>query len=173
MLGVKSDMDLSIKYFKIGDELEDSGSSFCLGCIYERGYGKIKKNVPLALKYFEKSSSLGNLHAKNSLGKIYEKGIEDHIQIDLNKSVSYYLSGISEPNCLLSLESLLSSSFGVDWDTSLHRYWPMNREFVNSQILCLLIISKNRKKTQNYLVKGIVMNCIKFLCHSEQIIVEN
>ena len=56
----------------------------------------------------------------------------------------------------------------VEWREEYHPFWNCP-EGVNSQIVCLLLISRNKKeskkKESDFLVKGITIKIIKYLCH--------
>lgn len=62
--------------------------------------------------------------------------------------------------------------YDIKWNIYFHVFWPIkeeNREFVNEQIKCLLLISKNKNKFENKslraLSKVVTINIIEFLVY--------
>lgn len=107
------------------------------------------------------------------------------MQRDLELAAHYYFLGMRQGDevCRDSFLDILSRG-EVNWKTEYHTFWNSDMVedngklvYLDDQIMCLLLISHNRKFSKyEYLeafVKGISMNVIKFLCHARQAIEED
>jgi hypothetical protein len=84
----------------------------------------------------------------------------------------YYLS--SQKNHLKSSEKFiyLLKNFPVEWKENFHSSWPGSIG-LNSRIILLFLISKNRNQSKfvyvKFLVKGIALKIVKYLCMYEKL----
>lgn len=69
-INLKADLELAIKYYKLGAE---QGCKFCLGNLGKMYYRGVyfKRNVEKALEYLKRASSLDSRSAKRELGNYY------------------------------------------------------------------------------------------------------
>lgn len=152
-----------IQLFEKSAEVNNRIALKHLARIYERGKYNTKIDVPKAIEYHKRASKLGDKDSTQCLVKIYTR------------------EGKCDTAALLLLEcgrkKLLREylfDHVANWNTCLHIYWPFEDPIaINRKILTLLLISKHRNEvhmdtkriiSKSFMVKGIFMIVIKYLC---------
>jgi len=95
-------------YLRRASNAEDANSKaqYLLAYIWENGLFEDYVNLEEAFLYYEKSAKLNNIEALFKCGQLYYSGIEDILEVNLSKSISYLKKasdkGHFEANSLLA-----------------------------------------------------------------------
>ena len=174
-------MDLFRKSCSNGNDV----SMLNLAFIYENGRF-VDRSFEKAAELYHKSSEKGNSMATYALAQMYEDG--RGVDLNLEKACTLYLEALDEG--IEKAKKRLCYVVGsgrVCWRKEVHIFWKSNPIYeellthnssekveytLNDQIACLLLISKTRNlstlKFVTCMVRGIVFEVIKFLCHLRQ-----
>lgn len=169
--GVEKNSD---KFFQLLQKSSDHGNHKAtnnLACIYLQGT-LVEKNIEKAIQLFEKSSDSGYREATKNLALIFE-----NFEVNLDKAAFYFYKLFHSESDLEKKETFREKLFEIisfqktTWKKEYHCLWRAS-DCLDDQIFALLLVSKFRQdsslKHTGYLVKGVMMNIIKFLCHFHQ-----
>lgn len=179
--GVPKDIPKAVQYYIDAIKYDHPSAMVNLGNIYKRGFEKygVKKDTNRALQLFNDAIKFGHVNANYILAGIYKKG-EDGVEIDLEKSASLFFKAFSldnnHPSSKKEFLNLICCN-KIFWKPEYHPFWKAQLD-LNKIILFFLLISKFRKESSNklvslFLVKGITINIVKFLCHLKQVLIED
>ena len=148
-----------------------------LGEIYENyEYNLVEKDILKAISFYEKADLLNFSSSTFQLASIYENGSCDKnviVEQDLEKSVSLYYKAslMGQIFAAFSIAEIIQKN-KISWKEDYHRFWKVEED-LNHQILMILCVSKHRRYSSDrfvssFLVRGISMKIIQFLCHLKQ-----
>jgi TPR repeat protein len=161
-------IEKAIKYYERSIELGIGGALYRLIRIYKKGEIGVEIDMKKVFGLYEKGFKMNDKSCTFKLYKFYSKG--KHTQVDPDKA-AFYLNECYKffsPKYIGKEFKKLFSENKVEWRKEYHENW-LDIEILNPQIITLLLVSKNRKecvfKGSHNLVKGIVMEIVKFLCN--------
>lgn len=146
---------------------------------YESGE-YVEKNINRSIEYYETLGINGDIEAFMHLFEIFFDG--KVIQKSPERSFIYYkyirLLSIEPDHKYIDkmkkytteMEEIFSTKV-LDWQKEYHSLWKCS-EGLQKNILTILLVSKHRKESvigiQSILIKGIMMNIIKYACNYDQ-----
>lgn len=180
------------KNFQIASELFEKASQNGntnalnnLANLYRKGDG-FEKNLNTAMELFKKAVEKKNHFAMANLGLMFEKGEKP----DFDLAAHYYLMSMDNgnKNVKTRLVDLINyktiswlPSYHIHWSScnimekknALARLFSKPKQFtLNDQILIILLVSKNRNSSRYdsvcFLVRGIALHIIKFVCEARK-----
>ena len=175
--GIEVNTEIAMKLYEISMKYGDDYAINNLAVIYHNGEGNIKQDKKKAVELYEKAIFYSHPIAFYNLALILESGDKDgQVEIDLNRACFLYYSCFNLRDAIYKEDTKKKFVDLIDkeqnqivWRTEYHPYWKKN-EFLNKQIIILLLICKHRKESttdlvSTVLIKGIAINLIKYLCH--------
>jgi TPR repeat protein len=168
--GFEKSYTVASEYFQKSSDLGNALGPDYLGFLYKNGFG-VEKDIEKAFNFFGLAIERGYF---NNVGEYFEYGKLLNKKMDYYKLVTPMIHNLKKNHKTSYIEKILKEILSqklVEWETKLHEYWDVSKE-VNEKIICILLISKHRKESSNkngdFLVKGITINIIKYLCHFTQ-----
>jgi len=162
---MNKDIDEAIRLFELAIKHNNSYAMYSMGKIHLMG-DYIKKDVNEAIRLFKLAIEYNNSYALEEMYMLYRTGI--YIEPNSDLALMYlvrYCECINTP---------IDHYFDVKnndicWKEYLHKHWP-NKKLLDGQIITLLLISKNRLKTEhlNWMIKGITKMIIEYLAVYEK-----
>ena len=174
--GVTSDQKKALQFYRKSAELLHDIAINTMAVLHEEG-NEVELDYAKASEWFIKAAKCGYPYAITQLSMIYKEGRfrqgKMQVEADQEKAAYFSLMAIQcgEDQKLLLGEILRTKK--VAWAKMYHVHWPLPKErrdiTLNDQIKTILLVMKNRKQSKYnlvpVLVKGIVMDIIKYLCH--------
>jgi TPR repeat protein len=140
-----------------------------LAILYKNGEG-VSKDINKAISLFLKAIKYNYPRAIRLLGKLY------HYLNLYDLAIKYYVMYNNHKHRIFSytndIKYMIHNSHKILWKPSLHKYLidSYDRTELDNNILLLLLISKYRRSSNNdilqsVIIKGIILNIIKYICH--------
>ena len=166
----------AIKLYEEASKRGNTNAMMNLAYIYMTGvhYEVLKRDPKIAVNLLVLAANHNHPHALNNLAEIYERG-DETIPKDLENSALYYKKSFlsfGNQNSYFKYYTIVNGGH-LNWNTEYHRLWCFSQN-TEPIIVTLLLISNFRSESslsrniQPFLVKGIVMILIKFLCNLTQ-----
>lgn len=175
-LNVEKDVMRAVEIYKKGADL---GSPICmnkLAYLYYTGEIGLQKDIEKTISFYKNAIRLNHYNSMIDLQRIsITEGMIDLQIFSTIKLHDYYQSTKS---CFASFEEKRKLWYLfrlIEWNESIHRFWNViYREWVDNTILTLLLCSKYRINSKNDIIKStfskyVIMLCVKFYCHLEEI----
>ena len=129
----------------------------------------MKKDLKKSAEYFDLSCKAGNMESIIFSVDIYLYG-RFGFPLDYEKALKYCKMGLEKEKYMETKITEILSIAQFEWEMELHRFWPKTPQ-LDKKIITLLLISKNKSSSKGgqFMIKGITMIIIQFLCHLDQL----
>lgn len=140
-----------------------------MALIYYKGEGFIEKNLEKSMELLEKVANMGDIDTIGFLAYIYKEEKPPNYE----KSAYYAFAALNL--CLEKDKEKYKNTLHqnlntlkVEWRTEYHSFFDFGDVNINKKIICLYLCSKHRGTNNKFMVRGITIKIIKYLCHVEQ-----
>lgn len=179
---VKQDIEKAIHFYDKASLLGSVEATIQLAEIYYYGSLDLPINIKKSFQIYKRGLDSNDFELLRNVAYNYAEQADHAVLEKTHKQVKYYekslilfiqiskdtrFKEISKEN----IEKILSKKM-IDWKKEYHLVWNTSND-INPKIILILLISKYRKDSKNFIIskvfiKYISFNVIKFLCNISQ-----